>query len=54
VQKGVVGDRTVTNVRCLEDREREQELAGMLGAVTKQTRASAREMFEASQADKQA
>jgi DNA repair ATPase RecN len=42
----------VTKVRCLEDREREQELAGMLGAVTEQTRASAREMFEASQADK--
>jgi DNA repair protein RecN (Recombination protein N) len=52
VSKGVVGDRTVTNVRCLEDREREQELAVMLGMVTEQTRASAREMFEASQADK--
>jgi DNA repair protein RecN (Recombination protein N) len=52
VKKGVVGDRTVTNVHCLDDREREQELAGMLGAVTEQTRASAREMFEASLADK--
>jgi DNA repair protein RecN (Recombination protein N) len=52
VKKGVVGDRTVTSVRCVEDVEREQELAGMLGAVTEQTRASAREMFQASQADK--
>jgi DNA repair protein RecN (Recombination protein N) len=53
VRKGIVGDRTVTNVHCLGDQEREQELAGMLGTVTEQTRASAREMLAASQSDKQ-
>ena len=52
VRKGVVGDRTVTSVDPLDGEEREQELAGMLGAITEQTRASAREMMAASEADK--
>jgi DNA repair protein RecN (Recombination protein N) len=52
VRKGVVGDRTVTSVHRLDGRDREQELAGMLGAITEQTQASAREMLAASQASK--
>jgi DNA repair protein RecN (Recombination protein N) len=52
VRKGVVGDRTVTGVDPLHGEEREQELAGMLGAITEQTRASAREMIAVSEADK--
>jgi DNA repair protein RecN (Recombination protein N) len=52
VRKGVVGDRTVTNVHPLDGEEQERELAGMLGAITEQTRASAREMVATSQADK--
>ena len=52
VRKGVVGDRTVTSVDPLDGEEREQELAGMLGAITEQTRASAREMIAVSEADK--
>ncbi len=52
VRKGIVGERTVTNVHSLAGDEREQELAGMLGALTEQTRASAREMIAASQSDK--
>jgi len=52
VRKGVVGDRTVTSVHRLDGRDREQELAGMLGALTEQTQASAREMLAASQANK--
>jgi DNA repair protein RecN (Recombination protein N) len=53
VQKGVVGDRTVTSVRPLDDEAREQEIAGMLGSVTDKTQASAREMLAASEANKQ-
>jgi DNA repair protein RecN (Recombination protein N) len=49
VSKGVVGDRTVTGVRPLDADGREREIAGMLGAVTVQTCASAREMLEASE-----
>ncbi len=52
VQKGIVDNRTVTDVQPLEGSEREQELAGMLGAITDKTRASAREMLVASQAEK--
>jgi DNA repair protein RecN (Recombination protein N) len=52
VRKGIVDGRTVTGVHRLEGKEREQELAGMLGAVTDRTQASAREMLEASQQDK--
>ena len=48
VRKGIVGDRTVTAVQELHDGEREQELAGMLGALTDKTLASAREMITAS------
>ncbi len=53
VRKGVVGERTVTDVHSLDGDDREQELAGMLGALTEQTRAGAREMIAASRADKQ-
>jgi DNA repair protein RecN (Recombination protein N) len=52
VRKDVVVDRTVTSVHFLNGEEREQELAGMLGAITEQTRASAREMIAVSKADK--
>jgi DNA repair protein RecN (Recombination protein N) len=53
VRKGIVGERTITRVNTLDGNEREEELAGMLGAVTEQTRASAREMMVSSEADKQ-
>ena len=53
VRKGIVGDRTITRVNTLGGNEREEELAGMLGAITEQTRASAREMMVSSEADKQ-
>ncbi len=52
VSKGIVGERTVTNVRRLDAQEREQEIAKMLGAVTDRTRASASEMLAQSQQDK--
>ncbi len=52
VRKGVVGDRTVTSVEPVDGKEREQELGAMLGALTEQTWASAREMLAASQATK--
>jgi DNA repair protein RecN (Recombination protein N) len=54
VRKGVVGNRTVTRVVDLRGTERELEIASMLGAVTEQTRASAREMLAASESEKQA
>ena len=53
VRKGVIGDRTITRVIPLDVEDREEELAGMLGTITEQTRASAREMMTASEADKQ-
>jgi len=52
VRKGAAGDRTVTAIRALERPDREEELASMLGALTEQTRASAREMLEMSLAEK--
>jgi DNA repair protein RecN (Recombination protein N) len=52
VSKGVVGGRTVTSVQFLEGEALEQEMAGMLGAVTERTRASAVEMLAASRAHK--
>lgn len=52
VSKRVAGDRTVTGVRSLEGEEREQEIAGLLGAITDRTRASARELLAASHAEK--
>lgn len=52
VSKRVAGDRTVTIVRPLEDLDREQEIAGMLGTVTPKTRASAHEMLLAGRRDK--
>jgi DNA repair protein RecN (Recombination protein N) len=53
VQKGIVGERTVTSVCSLDGEAREREIAGMLGSVTDRTRASAREMLAASQVEKQ-
>jgi DNA repair protein RecN (Recombination protein N) len=53
VRKEIVGDRTVTAAQPVEGAEREQEIAGMLGAITERTRASAREMLLASQKDKE-
>jgi DNA repair protein RecN (Recombination protein N) len=52
VTKGVVGGRTVTSVEALEGKALEEEMAGMLGAVTELTRASAVEMLASSRADK--
>jgi len=52
VQKGIVGERTVTDVQSLAGEGREQELAGMLGTITDRTQASAREMLAASEAGK--
>lgn len=52
VYKDIAGDRTVTQVECLQDSDRERELAGMLGTITDRTQASAREMLIASQEDK--
>ncbi len=54
VSKGIVGERTITSVQLLEDEPREDEIAGMLGAITDRTQASAREMLAASHKDKQA
>jgi DNA repair protein RecN (Recombination protein N) len=53
VQKGVIQDRTVTSVEALQGASREQEMAGMLGAITDRTRASAREMLLVSRDEKQ-
>jgi DNA repair protein RecN (Recombination protein N) len=46
VDKGVVGERTVTMVQQLTDEERIEELASMLGTATKVTRRSAQELLE--------
>jgi DNA repair protein RecN (Recombination protein N) len=46
VDKGVVGERTVTTVQQLTEEERVEELASMLGAATKVTRRSAQELLE--------
>ena len=54
VQKDIVGDRTLTGVNLLDGDGREREVAGMLGALTDRTRASAREMLLASRAEKDA
>ena len=53
VHKHVVGERTVTSVDGLHGRDREQEIAEMLGALTDRTLASACEMLAGSQKDKQ-
>jgi DNA repair protein RecN (Recombination protein N) len=46
VEKQVAGQRTVTGIRSLEDRERIEELAQMLGVVSESTRDSAREILK--------
>ena len=53
VRKDVVGERTVTSVDGLHAVDREQEIAGMLGALTDKTLASAREMLVSSKKGKQ-
>jgi DNA repair protein RecN (Recombination protein N) len=53
VRKDISEGRTVTMVASVLGKEREQEIAGMLGAQTEGTQASAREMLGASQRDKQ-
>jgi DNA repair protein RecN (Recombination protein N) len=52
VHKGLVGERTVTDVHVVQGDERELEIASMLGAATARTRASAREMLAASEEEK--
>ena len=53
VSKAVAGDRTHSQVRPLDDRERIEELARMLGGVeiTREVRANARQMLARAQAD---
>jgi DNA repair protein RecN (Recombination protein N) len=52
VQKGLVGERTVTEVKPLEGKGREEELAAMLGVAAEQAQASARQLLAASQVGK--
>jgi DNA repair protein RecN (Recombination protein N) len=46
VDKGVVGERTLTTVQQLTEEERVEELASMLGTATRATRRSAQELLE--------
>jgi len=46
VDKGVVGERTLTTVHQLTEEERGEELASMLGTATRATRRSAQELLE--------
>jgi DNA repair protein RecN (Recombination protein N) len=46
VDKGVVGERTVTTVQQLSEEEQVEELASMLGTATRLTRRSAQELLE--------
>lgn len=46
VDKGVVGERTLTRVQQLTEEERVEELASMLGTATRATRRSAQELLE--------
>lgn len=52
IRKAIVKDRTVTTAVVLQDKQRIEELAGMLGAVTDTTRASAQEMLATVDKDK--
>jgi DNA repair protein RecN (Recombination protein N) len=45
IRKTIVDDRTVTEADMLKEKQRVEELAGMLGAVTDTNRKSAREML---------
>jgi DNA repair protein RecN (Recombination protein N) len=54
VEKQIVGDRTVTEVRALAEAERAAELAQMLGGAGEKTRESAEEILAAVRAEKQA
>jgi len=46
IRKTFVDERTVTQAQILKEKQRIEELAGMLGALTDSTRASAREMLQ--------
>lgn len=46
VDKGVVGERTLTTVEQLTEEDRVEELASMLGTATRLTRRSAQELLE--------
>jgi DNA repair protein RecN (Recombination protein N) len=52
IRKQVEGERTVTQVRPLKEKQRVEELAQMLGALTETTRASARELLDEVARDK--
>jgi DNA repair protein RecN (Recombination protein N) len=54
VEKQIVGDRTVTEVRALAEAERAAELAQMLGGAGEKTRESAEEILAAVRAEKRA
>ncbi len=46
IRKEISGERTITRVQELKDRQRVDELAQMLGSATETTRKSAKEMLE--------
>jgi DNA repair protein RecN (Recombination protein N) len=46
VDKGVIGERTLTTVQQLTEEDRVEELASMLGTATRLTRRSAQELLE--------
>lgn len=52
IRKTIIDDRTVTQADVLKEKQRVEELAGMLGAVTDTNRASAKEMLREVQKDK--
>lgn len=54
IRKAIVEDRTLTEAEVLQDKKRVEELAGMLGALTDTTRASAREMLREVEKEKKA
>ncbi len=45
IRKAIIEDRTVTHAEVLKEKERIEELAGMLGAETETNRASVKEML---------
>lgn len=54
IRKAIVDDRTITLAEMLHPKQRIEELAGMLGAVTDTNRASARELLQQVDKDKTA
>jgi DNA repair protein RecN (Recombination protein N) len=53
IRKAIIDDRTVTEADVLKEKQRVEELAGMLGAVTDTNRKSAREMLNEVAREKQ-